>query len=73
MFSLPRKKGRAMVAVNEWLSYYNIRMNYIELFGGQEAVVQVQPVQHVATERFRTLDVGRRKCLFPEERMVLSI
>ncbi len=71
MLVLHKRKGSAKVAVNEWLSYFNVRINHVEIVAGQETIVTVQPTQHVATEAFRAMDVDERGCRFPEENPVL--
>ncbi len=40
--TLPKKKGSARIAVNEWLSYYNVRINHLEVVAGTEAVIKIK-------------------------------
>ncbi len=70
MLAFPRRKGSASIAVNEWTSYFNVRMNQFEVLGGQQVIVKVKPVSHIATDAFRQLDPDERNCLFPYERAV---
>ena len=64
---LPKDKGAAKVAINEWLSYFNVRLNHIEITGGQDVIIKLEPVKHVASEIFRELSLDKRKCKFPDE------
>ena len=59
-----------MLAINEWISYYNVRLNPLDLIAGHEYIINVQPVQHIATNQVKDYDVQARKCLFPEEHKV---
>ena len=61
VYMLPKRKASAFISINEWLSYFNVRTNHIEILAGQEIIIQLEPVQHVATDRFRKLfSTGRR-------------
>ena len=66
----PRKKTPVSIAINEWLSYFDVRMNFVELLPGQQAVITVEPVSQVASEGFRRLSREHRGCLFREEALV---
>ena len=68
LMHLPKQRGSALVAVNEWLSYFNVRVNHLEILAGREAIIKVEPTSHVATESFRELK--RRKCIFRDEKPV---
>ena len=65
--SIPKRKGSAMVSVNEWLSYFNVRMNQIEVLAGQEVRLKIKPLVHVASDNFRSLTLEHRQCLFHDE------
>ena len=76
MTSLPRKKSSALVAINGWDSYYNVRINNFNIVAGQETVVKVTPTKHTATSGFRSMALSKRQCLFsdePEAVLILSI
>ncbi len=45
-------------------------LDQIGLQAGKEVIVKVEPIQHVATERFKKLTVGDRKCLLENENPV---
>ena len=70
VMSLAPRRGSALIALNEHLSYYNVRLNHIEIRAGTETVVKVEPVSHVASEGLASLRVEDRKCLYPDEREV---
>ena len=42
-----------MVAINDWLSYINVRLNSIKVTSGQTVHVKVKPSQVIATETYR--------------------
>ena len=65
-----RKSGSATLAINEWISYYNVRLNPLDLIAGHEYIIKVKPVQHIATNRVKGYDIHTRKCQFPEENQV---
>ncbi len=58
------------MAINEWTSYFNVRINHLEISAGREAIVKIEPTSHVATSSFRKLAVEDRKCLFSDENPV---
>ena len=60
-------RGSAFVAINEWLSYFNVRMEQIEVRAGTEVIIKVEPVHHIVSDVFSNLDVAERRCLLPEE------
>ena len=62
-----RKRNSVLVAINDWLTYYNVRTKPIEIFSGDVVKVVVEPTSHVATERVAAVDRRSRRCLFPGE------
>ncbi len=68
---LPRRRGSAVVAINEWVSFHSVRTRHFEILAGQDVTVNVRPTQHVATERFAKLTALTRQCLFPHETVVI--
>ncbi len=63
----PRAKGSAVISINEWSTYYNVRLNSLEVLAGQHVVISLMPVAHATTPSFRELSVADRKCLYPED------
>ncbi len=45
-------------------------LSQIGLQAGKEVMIKVEPVQHVATERFKRLSIADRKCLLENENPV---
>jgi hypothetical protein len=66
------QRGKLLIAFNEWMSYYNVRMNNLELRAGREMIVKVKMVDHVASERIRGLNIDSRNCLFINEQQVIQ-
>ena len=64
---LPKRKSAALLAVNDWMSYFNVRTNHFQVRPGQRIDIVIQPTKHVATEAFRKLDFEDRKCFFRDE------
>ena len=60
-------RGSAFVAINEWLSYFNVRMKQIEVRAGTEVIIKMEPVHHIVSEDFRNLVQEERQCLLHEE------
>ena len=67
-----RVRGSAMIAINEHLSYYNVRMKPVMVLAGQEVQIKVRPTKHMTSERFREFGTDVRKCLFPDESQVTT-
>ncbi len=66
MVALPKRRGETTVAFNEWLSYYNVRLNQVKVLAGQEVIVKLKPARHVATHNIETLEPEKRRCFFPQ-------
>ena len=65
-------RGSAFVAINEWLSYFNVRMKQVEIRAGTEVIMKVEPVRHVVSDDFRELDQEERGCLLQDEQVLVS-
>ncbi len=61
----PRARGSAVISINEWTAYFNVRLNNLEVLAGQDVVISLTPVVHATTPSFRKLPVPDRKCFFP--------
>ena len=68
--SLKKYKGSLLVAINDWQTYYSIRLNQIELRGGTEVIVKVQPIIHSTTAEFQRLTLEERACRYNDEQQV---
>ena len=55
------------MAINEWLSYFNVRMKQIEVRAGTEVLIKVDPVHNVVSDAFRNLEQEERGCLLHDE------
>ena len=60
-------RGSAFVAINEWLSYFNVRMKQIEVRAGTEVKIKMEPVQHIVSDDFRNLVQEERRCILHDE------
>ena len=72
--SLPQvqaTRGSAFVAINEWLSYFNVRMKQVEVRAGTEVIMKVEPVHHVVSEEFKILVQEERGCLLQDEQVLI--
>ena len=65
-----KKKGEIIVSVNEWLSYYNVRINKLKFNAGTEVLIKVKPIKHTTSANFRALSMDKRQCRFPHENEV---
>ena len=63
----PWPRGSATLNVNEWLKYFNVRSNPIDMVAGASYTVKITPIQHTASPDIRYLDRKRRKCQFKDE------
>ena len=61
------KTERMRVVFNEFDEYFSASSNYDYLEPGKHTTLRVKQVQHVASDRFRDLDLLRRQCRFPNE------
>ncbi len=66
----PADRASALVAINEWMSYFNVRWNHFEITGGKEILLTIKPVEHTGSDKFRALDIATRKCRYPDETQV---
>ena len=67
------ESGSARVAINEWLSPYNMRMAQIEVKAGIETKIKIQPNLRAASKNIRDLDPSDRECFFSDENEVIRI
>ena len=65
---IPWQQGSATLNVNEWLKYYNVRSNPIDITAGNSYIIKIRPVQHVASDRIRNIAIERRRCRFKHEK-----
>ena len=65
-----KKKGRLMVAINDWSTYFNVHINQVDLRAGTEVVIKVKPTEHSTSQGFRELAIEERKCRFTHENEV---
>ena len=63
-------RGSAFVAINEWLSYFNVRMKQVEVRAGTEVIMKIEPVHHVVSDAFRELGQKERGCLLQDEQVL---
>ena len=62
-------RGSAFVAINEWLSYFNVRMKQVEVRAGTEVIMKVEPVDHIVSGAFGELDRAERECRHKDEQV----
>ena len=62
-----------MVALNEWLTFFNVRVNQINLITGREALLKIKPTQHTASDNTKALSIKSRQCRFMTENHVIQI
>ncbi len=70
--SRPTPTNMIKVSVNEWLTYHNVRVNNLKFMPGQEVLIVVEPVSHVADGDIRSLEPESRHCRFRDEQQVCS-
>ena len=66
-------KGSLLLAINDWQTFYSVRLNQIDLRGGTEVIVKIQPVMHSTSENFRRLALEERECRYMDEQMVMPL
>ena len=69
--SFKKYKGNLMVSINDWQTYYSVRLNQIDLRGGTEVIIKVQPVVHSTSDSFKSLTLEERECRYSDEQMVI--
>ena len=69
--SFQKEEGSLMVAVNGWQTYYDVRINQLDLRAGTDVTIKVKPVVHSTSAYFKTLNLDDRKCRFMDELEVL--
>ena len=65
-------RSTAGISLNEWLTYYNLRANQIEIMSGTATVVRLKPVQHVASDNFKSVTQEKRGCRFLDEQREMT-
>ena len=65
-------KGSARIAVNEWLSQFNMRMAQIKVPAGMETKITVTPTYQTASDKIKGLKPKDRHCQFLHEVQVLK-
>ena len=71
--SFRKYKGSLLVAINDWQTYYSVRLNQIELKAGTEVIIKVNPVVHSTSADFKSLTLEERECRYPDEQQVHEI
>ena len=66
---LYERQGQASATINfnNWLKFFNVRSNPIDLTAGNSYSIKLTPFQHNATEDVKALYYQRRKCHFEDE------
>ena len=64
----PWRRGSASVNVNQWLKYFNVRSNSIDLVAGKSYIVKIEPIDHITQVGIRELSIEKRKCLYRDEK-----
>ena len=62
-----REEGSLILAIGAWQTYYDVRINQLDLRAGTDVVVKIKPVVHSVSDDFKTLTLDERKCRFPDE------
>ena len=65
-----KKKGEILISINEWLAYYNVRINKLKFNAGTEVLIKVKPLKHTTSANFRELSIEKRQCRFKDENEV---
>ena len=65
-------KGSAQIAINEWLSQFNVRTVQIEAPAGMETKITVTPAYRSASPNIKVLRPKDRQCQFLDEVKVLK-
>ena len=60
-------KGSAGIAINEWLSQFNVRMAQIEAPAGMETKIIITPSYRSASPSIKALEPTVRHCRFIDE------
>lgn len=59
------KRGKLIVAVNEYSNYFNVKLNHVVLEAGLHMTIGVKPTIHTYSQNFKALPKDTRKCLIP--------
>ena len=62
-----KEEGSLMIAINGWQTYYDVRINQIQLRAGKDVVIKIEPVVHSTSADFKNLKLDDRKCRFMDE------
>ena len=62
-----QEQGLATLNINNWLKFFNVRSNPIDLVAGTAYDIKLVPFQHTATPAVKDMYWKDRKCLFQDE------
>ena len=65
-----KREGSLMLAINSWQTYYDVRINQLDLRAGTDVIIKVEPVVHSASADFKALKLEDRNCRFLDEQEV---
>ena len=65
-------KGSARIAINEWLSQFNVRMAEIKAPAGLETMIKVTPTYRSSSNDIKKIDPKDRLCRFLDEVQVMK-
>ena len=65
-----KKKGKLLLAFNDWRTYFDVRVNQLELRAGTDVTVKLRPIKHTTSVGFRGLTIDQRECRYEWEQEV---
>ena len=68
-----KKKGKLLLAFNDWRTYFDVRVNQLELRAGTDVTVKLRPIKHTTSTGFRGLTIDQRQCRYEWEQDVSNI
>ena len=65
-----KKKGKLLLTFNDWRTYFDVRVNQLELRSGTDVTVKLRIVKHTTSEAFKKLTIDKRQCRYEWEQEV---
>ena len=70
--SYEKDEGSLMIAINDWQTYYDVKINQLDLRAGTDVIIKVKPVVYNTTAEFKALKLDDRQCRYRNEQEVCA-
>ncbi len=65
--TVQKRSAPLLLSINGFGDFFSMRSNNVELKAGEEVMLRIKQLEHVATSAFREQALSARKCRFHNE------